>query len=72
MKRFSTLLLATVALLPFAAACNQGVVQAPGTASPTNSTATAEDKQWTMQNKNYATTRYSALDEINTGFIMSL
>src|SRR5690349_14147232 len=43
---------------------------APATAA--KSTASDEDKQWTMQNKNYASTRYSALDSINTDNVKSL
>jgi PQQ-dependent dehydrogenase (methanol/ethanol family) len=68
MKRLSMLLLAAMPI--FVGACNTGVVQAPGKA-PT-STASDEDKQWTMQNKNYASTRYSALDSINTDSVKSL
>ena len=30
------------------------------------------DKQWTMPNKNYASTRYSALNEINTDNVKNL
>ena len=70
MKRF-LLLLATFALPAFVVACNSGpVVEAPGT--PAKSTAKEEDKQWTMQNKNYASTRYSGLDSINTDNIKNL
>jgi glucose dehydrogenase len=31
-----------------------------------------EDKQWGMQNKDYASTRYSTLNSINTGNIKDL
>jgi len=68
MKRLSMLFLATMPI--FVGACSSGVVQAPGGAPA--STASAEDKQWTMQNKNYASTRYSALDSINTDTVKSL
>jgi len=65
------LLLATLALPLVITACSTPpAATAPAAAS--SSTATAEDKQWTMQNKNYASTRYSALDEINTGNIKTL
>ena len=60
MTRLSMLLLATVSII--AAACSQAA-SSPGGAS--KSAASDEDKQWTMQNKNYASTRYSALDSIN-------
>jgi alcohol dehydrogenase (cytochrome c) len=65
MKRLSMLLLATLPI--FAAACSQA---AP--AGVSKSAASDEDKQWTMQNKNYASTRYSALDSINTDNVKSL
>src|SRR5215468_1200316 len=68
MKRLSMLLLASVPI--FVAACAAPAVQAPG--GPTKSAATDEDKQWTMQNKNYASTRYSGLDQVNTDNIKSL
>jgi PQQ-dependent dehydrogenase (methanol/ethanol family) len=61
------LLLATVPI--FAAACSQAA-SSPGGAS--KSVVSDEDKQWTMQNKNYASTRYSALDSINTDTVKSL
>src|SRR5262249_49320410 len=67
MKRLSMLLLATVPV--FAAACSQAA-SSPGGAP--KSAASDEDKQWTMQNKNYASTRYSALDSINTDNVKSL
>jgi PQQ-dependent dehydrogenase (methanol/ethanol family) len=67
MKRLSMLLLATVPI--FAAACSQAA-SSPGGAS--KSVVSDEDKQWTMQNKNYASTRYSALDSINTDTVKSL
>ena len=68
MKRLSMVLLATMPL--FVAACNTQVAQAPGAAP--KSAASDEDKQWTMQNKNYASTRYSALDSINTDNVKNL
>src|SRR5947207_11801660 len=72
MKRF-LLLLATFALPALAAACNNTpVVEVPGALATSLSTASDEDKQWTMQNKNYASTRYSGLDSINTDTVKSL
>jgi len=67
MKRLSMLLLAMVPV--FAAACSQAS-PSPGVSS--KPAASDEDKQWTMQNKNYASTRYSGLDSINTDTVKSL
>src|SRR5215467_5236786 len=69
MRRLSMLLLATVPI--FAAGCSQAA-SSPGVAAKSVASASAEDKQWTMQNKNYASTRYSALDSINTDNVKSL
>ena len=42
--------------------------------APTGASVTtpAEDGQWTMPAKNYASTRFSGLEDINTGNISSL
>jgi PQQ-dependent dehydrogenase (methanol/ethanol family) len=64
MKRLSILFIAAVPIL--LAACNN-VAQAPAKSAPSE-----EDKQWTMQNKNYASTRYSGLDSINTDTVKNL
>ena len=40
--------------------------------SSSSSAASAEDKQWTMPNKNTSATRYSSLDEINTDNVKTL
>jgi lanthanide-dependent methanol dehydrogenase len=69
MKRLSILLLATVALPVFVAACSTAPASDAGVSSKTYSD---EDKQWTMQNKNYASTRYSGLDQVNTENIKNL
>jgi PQQ-dependent dehydrogenase (methanol/ethanol family) len=69
MKRLSILLLATAALPILAAACAQA--PASDTAGATK-TFSDEDKQWTMQNKNYASTRYSGLDTITAGNVKNL
>src|ERR1700681_2355819 len=63
-KRLSGLLMvSTFMLAVFTPAC-------------TNSNGTSqskdEDKQWTMQNKNYQSTRYSSLDSINTDNVKTL
>src|SRR3954451_20081532 len=46
--------------------------QEPLLPTPPPSAAPAEDGQWTMPAKNYASTRYSELDEINSGNVKSL
>src|SRR5947209_212863 len=69
MKRLFILLLATGALPILAAAC----AQAPASdASGPTKTYSDEDKQWTMQNKNYASTRYSGLDSITADNVKNL
>src|SRR5438128_3488734 len=70
MKRLSMLLLATFVLPVITTACtNKGAPQpAQGSASP----AKEEDKQWRMPNKNYASTRYSSLNAINTDNVKTL
>src|SRR5215470_14448669 len=67
MKRLSMALLATVPI--FAAACSQA---SPSSSGPPKSAASDEDKQWTMQNKNYASTRYSGLDSITAENLKNL
>ena len=62
MKRLSGLLIVATFMLPvFITACTNG-----------GSQPKEEDKQWTMQNKNYQSTRYSSLDSINTDNIKNL
>jgi PQQ-dependent dehydrogenase (methanol/ethanol family) len=62
MKRFcGPLIVATFMLPVLTTACTNGTSQPK-----------EEDKQWTMQNKNYQSTRYSALDSINTDNIKNL
>src|SRR5436190_2411342 len=70
MKRLSMLLLATFVLPVFTTACtdNGALQQAQSSASP----AKEEDKQWAMPNKNYASTRYSSLNAINTDNVKTL
>jgi lanthanide-dependent methanol dehydrogenase len=62
MKRLSGLLIVATFMLPvFITACTNG-----------GSQPKEEDKQWTMQNKNYQSTRYSSLDSINTDNVKTL
>src|SRR5947207_15314857 len=58
MKRLSMLLLATLVLPLVTAACTEAPKE--------------EDKQWGMPNKNYASTRYSSLNAINTDNVKTL
>jgi lanthanide-dependent methanol dehydrogenase len=70
MKRLWMLHLATAVLPVLVAACSAAPASTPaGTATKTYSD---DDKQWTMQNKNYASTRYSALDQVNTDSVKNL
>ena len=68
MKRLSMLLLATFVLPAFTTACTHCLPPSPSGASP----AKEEDKQWGMPNKNYASTRYSSLNAINTDNVKTL
>jgi PQQ-dependent dehydrogenase (methanol/ethanol family) len=55
--------------------CSPGTVFAedrPELAKPPTAAAPADDAQWTVPAKNYANTRYSELDEINTSNVGSL
>jgi alcohol dehydrogenase (cytochrome c) len=70
MKRLWMVLLATI-LVPLLTACSSSPAS-DTTGAPAKSTASDEDKQWTMQNKNYASTRYSGLDQINTSTVKNL
>jgi PQQ-dependent dehydrogenase (methanol/ethanol family) len=58
MKRLSMLLLATFVLPVVTTACTEAPQE--------------EDKQWGMPNKNYASTRYSSLNAINTDNVKTL
>src|SRR4051794_3757786 len=53
-------------IFPAATAQQQAVPQPPAAAAP------AEDGQWRMPAKNFASTRYSELDEINVANVKSL
>ncbi len=70
MKRLWMLLLATAVLPVLNAACSTAPASTPGSAPA--KTYSDEDKQWTMQNKNYASTRYSGLDQVNTDTVKNL
>src|ERR1700761_8578149 len=43
-----------------------------GHTAPSNANAPADDGQWTMPSKNYASTRFSALTEITIGNVRNL
>ena len=73
MKRFSRLFM-VVASLGLGAACSSST---PPAASGTAQLAAPSpvqdaDKQWTMQNKNTSSTRYSSVNEINTENVKNL
>src|SRR6187549_902003 len=73
MKRFSRLFM-LVASLGLGAACSSST---PPAASGTAQLAAPSpvqdaDKQWTMQNKNTSSTRYSSVNEINTENVKNL
>ncbi len=74
MKRLFPLLIVATFVVPVLSACSGTSTPAPagGTAATTASSASAEDKQWDQPNKNYASTRYSGLDTINTGNVKDL
>jgi len=64
MKRLS-MLLAAFTLLAIVSACANG-------AAPDTSKASLEDKDWSMPNKNNASTRYSGLNAINAENVKNL
>jgi PQQ-dependent dehydrogenase (methanol/ethanol family) len=76
MKRLFPLLIVATFVVPVLSACSGTSTPAPagGTATTASSasSASAEDKQWDQPNKNYASTRYSGLDTINTGNVKDL
>jgi PQQ-dependent dehydrogenase (methanol/ethanol family) len=51
-------------------ACSSG--QAPAPAAQASAGQSADDKEWSMPNKNMASTRYSALSEVNTENVKDL
>jgi len=63
-------MVATFTLSAFTASCSN--TADPGKATGSTASAKAEDKEWTMPNKNYASTRYSTLDGINTQNVKTL
>ena len=71
MKRITVLIAATCLLPLFAASCAN--TAEPGKAPDASASAPADaDKEWGMPNKNYASTRYSTLNGINTDTVKSL
>jgi alcohol dehydrogenase (cytochrome c) len=71
MKRLWMLLLATAVLPVLSAACSTAPASTSDSAPATKSYSD-DDKQWTMQNKNYASTRYSGLDQVTTDNVKNL
>ena len=61
MKRGLVLVTLAVLLLPFAAAANQELMSLQN-----------DDGQWAIPGKNYSSTRYSTLSQINTGNVAKL
>src|SRR5213595_688519 len=65
-------------LLLFQLSCNNPTLSNMGSGSPVpvsvnpNAAVPPEDGQWIMAAKNYANTRFSGLDEINTGNVANL
>jgi PQQ-dependent dehydrogenase (methanol/ethanol family) len=67
MKRLS-IMLAVGLILTVVTGCNTSQPAAKADVSvAAPSPVNEEDKQWTMSNKNYSATRYSTLNQINTG-----
>ena len=78
-RGFNTAFFRFIALAAFAVlqiACGQPAdtptVNSPGTVATTPGVPPAEDGQWPMASKNYESTRYSGLDEINTSNVAGL
>lgn len=65
-------LLAAAVLLAFRLTPDAAAREIPTPILPPAAAAPAEDGQWTMPAKNYASTRYSGLDEIDTGNVAQL
>ena len=73
MKRSCFLAIATFTLVVFMTSCASETSQPPSaTANAPLSTPNAADKEWAMANKDYAASRYSSLNEINTDTVKNL
>ena len=77
MKRPSGLFMVVASVACLSSACSSAPTETPGTggsaaASTAPTAVQAADKEWTMQNKNAASTRYSSVNEINTGNVKNL
>ena len=76
MKRISMLLAATFVLPLFTTSCATNSSDPSKTANSASAmpltAAKDEDKQWTMANKDYSSTRYSSLNTINTDTVKNL
>jgi len=71
MKRpFLLLMVTTFMLSVFITACTNSTDSTKGAVN--SPSAKSDDKQWTMPNKDYASTRYSTLDSINTDNVKTL
>jgi PQQ-dependent dehydrogenase (methanol/ethanol family) len=70
MKRLPLLLMVATLLPAFTTACTNSTDSSKGVGN--SAPAKADDKQWTMANKDYASTRYSTLDAINTENVKTL
>ena len=76
MKRLRTSLSVVASLVAvFAVACSSAPSPASSESAASaaaSASASAADKEWTMPNKNASATRYSGLNEINTGNVKNL
>jgi PQQ-dependent dehydrogenase (methanol/ethanol family) len=70
MKRLPLLLMVATLTSAFITACTSATDSNKGAGN--SAPAKADDKQWTMPNKDYASTRYSTLDSINTENVKTL
>jgi lanthanide-dependent methanol dehydrogenase len=67
-----TRIMGLIAALVLETAIASAAVRAESAIAPPPSAAPPEDGQWTMPAKNYASTRYSGLDEINASNVKNL
>jgi PQQ-dependent dehydrogenase (methanol/ethanol family) len=71
MRLAPLLAIAALSLAPTLASA-QGTAAASGIPTPPKSAAPRDDGEWVMPAKNYAATRYSDLNQINTGNVKNL
>src|SRR5262245_49199640 len=72
MKRLPLLCFAAAIVLPLLASACSSVVESGKNADAPKSAPAGADKEWSMPNKNYASTRYSALDSITADNVKTL